>query len=220
MRLTTAPILAHPNYDKPFILQTDASVLRVEGILNQNDDERREHPVAFISRSLTPAEKNYIITELECLAIIWCVSKRHCYLDGPHFVLQTDHSALKWLFNFKGSNRRLIRWSLELQPYRDLMTIKYRAGKKHANVDLLSRSPLATCNFVSVVTPPDELMRQPQQGYTHDPYFTRILGSCVAPIPQPVSRASDLSNVSETAEPLYEGTSTNDVLLLPRAVLL
>jgi hypothetical protein len=93
----------------------------VGGVLNQLDDEGREYPVAFISRSLDPAEENYTITELECLAIIWCVRKLPCYLDGAKFVLETDHSASQWVFDFKGSNRRLIRWSLELQPYREFI---------------------------------------------------------------------------------------------------
>jgi hypothetical protein len=58
------------------------------------------------------------------------------------------HSALQWLFDFKGPNRRLVRWSLELQSFRDYMTIKYREGKKHANVDPLSRAPIAACNAI------------------------------------------------------------------------
>lgn len=70
LRLTTAPVLAHSNYDKEFILQTDASILGAGGILGQKDDDRHEHVIAYVSRSLTPAEINYTITELECLAII------------------------------------------------------------------------------------------------------------------------------------------------------
>ena len=116
LTITTAPVLAHPNYDKEFILQTDASILGVGGVLGQKDDDGMEHPIVYLSRSLTPAEGNYTITELECLAIIWCVRKLHFYLDGSKSLLQTDHSALQWLFDFNGSNRRLIRWSLELQP--------------------------------------------------------------------------------------------------------
>lgn len=119
---------------------------------SQSDDEGREHPVARIRLSMThSAEKKYTITELKCLAIIWCVRKLHCYLDGAKIIRETDHSALQWLFDFKGSNRRLIRWSYELQPYREFMTIKYCEGKKHANVDPLPRAPLAICNIVTVV---------------------------------------------------------------------
>ena len=185
LKLTTAPVLAHPNYDKEFILQTDASILGVGGVLGQKDDDGLEHPIAYISRSLTPAEVNYTITELECLAIIWCVRKLHCYLDGSKFLLQTDHSALQWLFDFNGSNRRLIRWSLELQPYRGFMVIKYREGKKHANVDPLSRAPLARCNVVTVVSSPPDFIVAITTDYTSDPHFSQILESCKSDIPRP-----------------------------------
>lgn len=148
-QLTTAPVLAHPDYEKEFLLYTDASIEGLGAILAQNADDGKEHPIAYISRSLSPAEKNYIITELECLAIVWPVKKLHPYLDGVKFTLVTDHSALQWLFDFKGPNRRLVRWSLELQPFRDYMTIQYRGGKKHANVDPLSRAPMAVCNAIN-----------------------------------------------------------------------
>lgn len=184
-RLTTAPVLRHPDYTKPFILQTDASIAGIGGILAQLDDDGKEHPVVFVSRSLTPAETNYTITELECLAIVWCVRKLHCYLDGIKFLLQTDHSALQWLFDFTGSNRRLVRWSLELQPYRDFMTIKYKEGKKHSNVDPLSRAPLARCNVVSVVTPPNDFIETLKAGYSGDDYLKHVLESFVTETPRP-----------------------------------
>jgi hypothetical protein len=143
----------------------------------------------FLSRSLADAEKNYTITELECLAIVWSVQKLHVYLDGSKFTLITVHSALQWLFDFHGTNRRLIRWSLELQPYRDSMTIKYRAGRIHTNADPLSRAPLATtnvaavntdstfatCNNISAATVEADFLRFVSDGYAEDPYFIPIL---------------------------------------------
>jgi hypothetical protein len=72
-------------------------------------------------KSTVFAESNYTITELECLAIVYSVRKLHAYLDGVKFTLITDLSALQWLFDFTSSNRRLVRWSMELQPYRDDM---------------------------------------------------------------------------------------------------
>ncbi|KAI5454141.1 hypothetical protein NCC49_005131 [Naganishia albida] len=140
-KLTTAPTLAHPDYERPFLLYTDACNVGLGAVLAQNDLEGKEHPIVYLSRTLTPAESNYTITELECLAIVYSVRKLHAYLDGVKFTLITDHSALQWLFDFTGSNRRLVRWSMELQPYRDWMTIKYREGRVHTNADPLSRAP-------------------------------------------------------------------------------
>lgn len=104
----------------------------------------------FLSRSLTDTEKNYFITELECLAIVWSVKNLHVYLDGSKFNLITDHSALQWLFTFCGFNKRPIRFSMKLQPYREHMTIKYRAGRVHTNADSSSRAPLAECQTVAL----------------------------------------------------------------------
>jgi hypothetical protein len=97
--LTSAPVLAYPNYEKPFVLYTDACVMGLGAVLSQNDDAGQERPIVFLSRSLTDAEKNYSITELECLAIVWSVKKLHVYLDGSKFNLITainDSSGGLW----------------------------------------------------------------------------------------------------------------------------
>lgn len=76
----SAPHLAHPDYAEEFSLYTDASIEGLGAVLAQNDDEEKEHSIVYLSRSLTPAEKNYTITELECLAIVW--SSRSCILTS------------------------------------------------------------------------------------------------------------------------------------------
>jgi hypothetical protein len=174
-KLTTAPTLAHPNYDKPFLLYTDASNTGLGAVLAQQDSDGKEHPIVYLSRTLTAPEANYTITELECLAIVWSVRKLHAYLDGMKFTLITDHSALQWLFDFKGSNRRLVRWSMELQPYRDWMTIKYREGRIHLNADPLSRAPLPECNQITAVEAPEGFLKSIIEAYPQDPYFSRVL---------------------------------------------
>jgi transposase InsO family protein len=174
LKLTTAPTLAHPDYSKPFLLYTDASGVGLGAVLAQHDDEGKEHPIIYLSRTLTPAEANYTITELECLAIVWSVRKLHAYLDGVKFTLITDHSALQWLFDFRGTNRRLVRWSMELQPYRDWMTIKYREGRVHTNADPLSRAPLPVCNSITTAKVPDDFAISIKEGYQHDVYFQKV----------------------------------------------
>lgn len=175
-KLTTAPTLAHPDYSKPFLLYTDASNVGLGAVLAQQDEEGKEHPIIYLSRTLTAAESNYTITELECLAIVWSVRKLHVYLDRVKFTLITDHSALQWLFDFRGSNRRLVRWSLELQPYREWMTIKYREGRVHLNADPLSRAPLPVCNSITFAQVPEDFKRTLIDGYEHDEQFRKIRG--------------------------------------------
>src|SRR6266536_1648512 len=71
--LTEAPVLLFPNFDKPFNLCTDASLKGLGAVLEQEDENGNLRPVAYASRSLTTAEKNYHTTDLKCLAIIWSV---------------------------------------------------------------------------------------------------------------------------------------------------
>ena len=69
-KMTEAPILAHPDYDKEFILYTDASYQGLGFILSQEDEQGKEHPVRYGGRKLRPSKKNYTITDLECLRIV------------------------------------------------------------------------------------------------------------------------------------------------------
>ena len=68
--LCTAPILAHPDWKKQFILGTDASGYQIGAVLSQLDEEGFERPIAFASRTLSKAEKNYSTVEREALALV------------------------------------------------------------------------------------------------------------------------------------------------------
>ena len=96
-RLTTAPILAYPNFDLDFVLETDASYHGLGAVLAQKLADQKLHPVAFGSRALSLAEKNYSVTELETLAVVWAIKHFHAYLYGNNVKVVTDHSAVKTL---------------------------------------------------------------------------------------------------------------------------
>ncbi|CAF1232714.1 unnamed protein product [Didymodactylos carnosus] len=175
--LTTATILAQPDYTRPFKLYTDASNVGIGAILQQcQEPDNVERVICFLSRQLTSAEKNYKnygITELECLAVVWSLTKLHC-LDGVPFELITDHSASQAMFDFKGSNKRLLNWSLDVQPYREFMTIIHRPGRKHTNIDPLSRNLIECINNISVVSLSSDLKKEFISSYSFDPYFSNI----------------------------------------------
>jgi hypothetical protein len=137
-KLCTTPVLAYPDFEKEFILYTDASGYALGAILSQKDEDEKEHVIYYASKSLTDAEKNYSTTELECYAVVWAVEKFHYYLDGKKFKVITDHYALKWLEKNALKGRRA-RWILRLQPYFGNMEIIYKEGRKHKNADALSR---------------------------------------------------------------------------------
>ena len=136
--LCSSPILKNPDFDRLFIVQTDASDRGIGAVLSQLSDEGSEHPVAYYSRKLLPREERYSTVEKECLAIRLAVQAFKVYLLGKPFTVQTDHRSLEWLNRLKDTNARLTRWSLELQSYS--FTVRHRAGRANANADGLSRA--------------------------------------------------------------------------------
>ena len=135
-KLTTAPVLAFPDFKHPFILTTDASDTGIAAILSQEIGDKKV-VVAYASRSLDKHERNYATTEKECLAIVWATDYFRPYLIGQHFIVITDHKALKWLFSMRGNNGKLMRWSLKLQEFD--FTIVPHKGVTIPHVDALSR---------------------------------------------------------------------------------
>ncbi|UYV66311.1 hypothetical protein LAZ67_4001291 [Cordylochernes scorpioides] len=122
-----------------------AQLSGIAGVLKQQYPDGTLYPVQFYSRALRPHEKNYTISELECLAIIECVDKFRVYLTGVKFTIFTDHHALQWLKTIKNPTGRLFRWSLKMSTYE--YEIRYIKGSKQHEADLLSRNPF--CGFLS-----------------------------------------------------------------------
>jgi transposase len=145
-KLTEAPVLACPDFSKPFTLQTDASNNGLGAVLTQESEEG-ERVIAYASRHLNKAEINYSATEKECLAIVWGIRKMRPYLEGYKFNVITDHLSLKWLNSLENPSGRIARWALELQQY--VFDVKYRKGKWNVVADTLSRQPLEALNKVT-----------------------------------------------------------------------
>jgi transposase InsO family protein len=137
--LKTPPVLRPPHWNEPFILQADASNHGLGAILSQKDEDGQERPVAYASRKLQPREERLSTTEKECLSIVWAVETFRYYLYGRKFTLQTDHNPLVWLNRVRDKSQKLLRWSVTLQEFD--MEIEHKPGKRHLNVDALSRVP-------------------------------------------------------------------------------
>ena len=108
--------------------------------------------MAYASRSLTHAERQYSVIERECLAVLYAVKQFRHYLLGRAFVLHTDHQPLQWLSAQKMEGR-LCCWALALQEFD--FTITYRQGSSNANADALSRVATIPNTCAGTVTVPE-----------------------------------------------------------------
>ena len=139
--LIDAPVLAFPNFDQEFILETDASGVGLGAILAQKQPDGTVQPIAYGSRTLQQQEKKYGATELEALGVVWAVKHFRHYIYGHHCHVFTNHEPLRSLLNTPHPSGKLARWGLALQEV-DIV-IHYRPGKSNVSADSLSRYPVA-----------------------------------------------------------------------------
>ena len=139
--ITSAPILAYPDFTKEFILHTDASSLGLGAILYQKQDGAMR-VIAYASRTLNKIEENYHATKLEFLALKWAITEKfRDYLGyANHFWVFTDNNPLTYLMDCKKLNAYGERWISELSEFN--FTTKYRPGVINRDPDCLSRLPL------------------------------------------------------------------------------
>lgn len=133
--MISPPVLQYPNFSNQneFILQTDASGYALGAVLC-NIDKR---PIAYASRNLNKAEKNYPTIEKELLAVVWAIKYFRPYLYGRKFKILTDHKPLVYLFNLKDPSSRLFKFRLLLEEYD--YVVEYVKGKDNVAADALSR---------------------------------------------------------------------------------
>ncbi|KAE8205032.1 hypothetical protein CF327_g7674, partial [Tilletia walkeri] len=135
----SAPVRRIFRPDLPIRVSTDSSDFGIGGVLEQKFDNRW-HPVAFESRKLTPAERNYPIREKELLAVVHCLTVWRLYLeDVENFEVLTDHHSLQYFKTQKELNKRQARWQELLCNF--TYTIKYIPGPSNSVPDALSRRP-------------------------------------------------------------------------------
>ena len=136
------PVMAYPNYSEPFILHTDASEKGLGGALYQRQDGKLR-VIAYGSRTLTAAEKNYHLhsSKLEFLALKWAITEqfRDYLYYAPHFTVYTDNNPLTYVLTSARLNATGHRWVAELSDFN--FTVGYRPGIANRDADALSRMP-------------------------------------------------------------------------------
>ena len=142
LALTTAPVLGYPDFDREFILETDASLRGLGAVWSPVDDLGKTHIIAYASQTLRPSERSmcsYSSAKLELLALKWAVTEKfRDYLLGSKFTVYTDNNPLVYIQTSKlGASQ--ICWLSELALFD--FNIIYRSGKSNQAADALSLVP-------------------------------------------------------------------------------
>ncbi|GMF46739.1 unnamed protein product [Phytophthora fragariaefolia] len=146
-----APILVLPDPDRPFSVVCDASDFAIGCALLQADTEGRERVIAFESRQLKAAEKNYPVHDKELFAMKYALVKFRVHLLGcKPFVIYTDHASLRTATQSPHLSQRMARWLSFFAEYN--FEVKYKPGKQNALADALSRRPDYELAHVTTVT--------------------------------------------------------------------
>ncbi|XP_028550837.1 uncharacterized protein LOC110096704 [Dendrobium catenatum] len=174
--LTTAPVLAMPDFNKPFHVDTDASSIGVGAVLAQDDK-----PLEFFSEKLSPARQNWSAYEQEFYAVVRALKQWEHYLLHQDFVLCSDNHALQFINSQKTMNKMHARWLTFLQRFS--FVLKHKSGTQNRVADALSRRT-ALITQLQVDTPGLEAL---QELYESDNDFSAAWNSLMSnpPIPEP-----------------------------------
>ena len=140
--LSHSPVLAAPDFSKPFCIAVDSCDIGTGSVLTQQDDAGIDHPVCFFSKKFNTHQRNYSTIEKEALGLILALQHFEAYVDSSSVpvVVYTDHNPLTFVHKMRTKNQRLLRWSLALQAYN--INIKHIKGTHNVVADALSRQPI------------------------------------------------------------------------------
>ena len=149
--LQSPPVLGFPDFQRPFVLETDASFRGLGAVLSQDQPSGRV-VIAYASRSLRPAERNmenYSSMKLELLALKWAITEKfRDYLLGGSFVVFTDNNPLSYIQSAKLGATEM-RWVAQLAQFN--FQIFFRSGKCNTNADVLSRLGISTDSVQAIL---------------------------------------------------------------------
>ena len=153
-RVTSEPVLAHPELDKQFEVEVDASGFALGAVLLQKKSDGKKHPIAYYSSTLNAAERNYDIYELEYLAIHRAMMHwRHFLAGSPHkIIIHSDHQNLTYWKDPQKLSRQIAREQLDLMEFD--FEIRHIPGKANSQADALSRRPdydQGTCDNENII---------------------------------------------------------------------
>ncbi|PKU75798.1 hypothetical protein MA16_Dca026359 [Dendrobium catenatum] len=168
MKMSQAPILSLPDFEKVFEVDCDASHVGIGAVLSQEGK-----PVAYFSEKLNDVRSRYSTYDLEFYAIVQALKFWRCYLIQREFVLNTDHEALRFLGSQKNLNKRHAKWVSFLQEYS--FHIKHKTGVLNKVADALSRRSHLLITVYPTITSFEFL----KDTYASDSDFKDIWEACL-----------------------------------------
>lgn len=184
--LTSNPLIIHaPNPTLPYTLKCDASTVGIGSVLTQGQD-KEEQVIAYHSRKLTPAERNYPVHEQEMLSLIESLKVWRHYLLGSKTHVRTDNRPNKYLQTKPYLDpKRQARWMETLQEYD--VEIEHIPGKDNVVADALSRRPdyfitslSLILNTISEAKVADDISGEVRNSAPDDPEYQRLYKAAAA----------------------------------------
>ena len=166
--MVTAPVLALPNFNLPFVVESDASSEGIGAVLSQEGK-----PIAYFSKGLGPKHQALSVYEREMLAILAAVKKWNAYLTGRHFKIKTDHYSLKFLLDQKANTPAQQAWIVKMMGYD--YEVLFRKGSTNIVADALSRRTQSTCYALTAVT--SDLLATIQQSWLNDVALVQLINN-------------------------------------------
>lgn len=159
--MISAPVLRLPNFDKEFVVETDASGTGIGAVLQQEG-----HPIAYLSKSLSLRHQALSTYEKEFMAVVFALEKWRGYLLDRHFKIKTDHFSLKYLLDQRMTTPFQVKWLPKLLGFD--YEISYKKGAENVVADALSRVPSGVELNAILTTMTSDMFTQVQNSWKDD----------------------------------------------------
>ncbi|KAJ0481982.1 putative nucleotidyltransferase, Ribonuclease H [Helianthus annuus] len=166
--LSSAPVLALPDLNQVFVVETDASSKGIGAVLMQD-----KHPLAYISKALSPKQQTMYVYDKELLAILFAVKQWHYYLISNHFIIKTDQKSLKFFLDQKITTPLQHSWMVKLMHYD--FEIQYKKGIDNVVADALSRVQGSSLYALSISSFEPLLLERIKSAWNNDHDLSDII---------------------------------------------
>lgn len=166
--MVSSPVLALPDFSRPFIVETDASSTGLGAVLMQEG-----RPIAYLSEALSPKNQVLSIYEREFMAVLMAIQKWKHYLQGHHFILKTDQQSIKYIMEQRFTTALQQRWISKLLGLD--YEIQYKKGVENRVADALSRKDIASSTVYAITTVQPQWVSEVLDSYKGDLDISKIL---------------------------------------------